>query len=123
MSFTVKLGLAERSRRLSGRFLTGRAGAARLRRTTRFAEELAFLDVPSRVAARLLDLADLLGTPGEGPQIRLNLTQGELASWVAATRESVNKVLLGLRAEGLVEVQGHQITILDRRGLERRVTY
>ena len=95
----------------------------RLRRTTRFAEDLAFLDVQGRVAARLLDLDDRFGASGRGTPVALNLTQGELACWVAASRESVNKVLVGLRTRGLIDVQGHQITILDWRQLEREVRY
>ncbi|NIV38152.1 MAG: helix-turn-helix domain-containing protein, partial [Anaerolineae bacterium] len=47
----------------------------------------------------------------------------ELASWVAASRESVNKALVAFRDQGLIEVEGQRITILDRRGLRRRVLY
>lgn len=92
----------------------------RLRYTTEYAESLALLDVYGRVAAKLLELAERYGVQKEGIQIGLRLTQAELASWVGATRESVNKVLGTLRDQRLIEVQGQRITILDRRGLERR---
>ena len=103
----------------------------RLRYTTTYAESLALLDVYGRVAAKLLELADRYGVQQEGAdrlrpadklrptEIDLHLTQAELASWVGATRESVNKVLGTFRDQRLIEVQGQEITILDRRGLER----
>ena len=53
----------------------------------------------------------------------LHLTQGELATWVAASRESVNKVLSSFREQGLIAMDGQQITILDREGLGDRVLY
>ena len=99
--------------------------SARLRYTTAHAENLSFLDVYGRVAAKLLELADRYGVEkqGEGIEIDLRLTQAELATWVAATRESVNKVLGTYRDHGLIGVDGQRITILDRQGLERRVLY
>jgi len=94
---------------------------ARLRYATRSIEQLAFLDVNSRVAARLLDLAARSATQRGGIEIELNLTQGELATWVAASRESVNKVLAVFRSKGLIAVDGSRITLLDRRRLEQEV--
>lgn len=92
--------------------------SSRLRYTTDCLEHLAFLDVNGRVAAKLLELADRYGLEGEDVEIDLRLTQTELASWVVARRESVNKVLSSLRDQGLVDVEGQRITILDRAGLE-----
>jgi CRP/FNR family cyclic AMP-dependent transcriptional regulator len=97
--------------------------SARLRYTTAYAESLAFLDVYGRVAAKLLELAERYGVQKEGIEIELRLTQAELASWVVASRESVNKALVAFRDQGLIEVEGQRITILDRRGLRRRVLY
>jgi len=95
----------------------------RLRYTTRYVEDLAFLDVNSRVAARLLDLASRRGVQRGGIEIELCLTQAELATWVVASRESVNKVLVTFRARGWIAIDGQEITILDRRQLERQVVY
>lgn len=97
--------------------------SSRLRYTTACLEQQAFLDVNGRVAAKLLELADRYGLPGEGTEIGLRLTQAELASWVSARRESVNKVLGGFREQGLIEVDGQRITILDRDGLESWIRY
>ena len=96
---------------------------ARLRFTTEHAESLAFLDVYGRVAMRLLDLAGRYGTERDGIELDLRLSQSELATWVAATRESVNKVLGTFRDQGLIAVEGQKITILDLEGLERRIMY
>ena len=98
--------------------------AARVRYATAYAENLAFLDVYGRVAAKLLELAERYGLPGpEGVEIDLRLTQGDLASWVAATREFVNKVLGAFRDHGLVKLDGQRIILLDQRGLKKFVAY
>ncbi len=93
----------------------------RMRYATRTIEELAFLDVHRRVAARILDLGRRCGVQQGGIELDLGLTQSELATWVAASRESVNKVLGALRAKGLIAVDGGKITILDQRRLEWEV--
>jgi CRP/FNR family cyclic AMP-dependent transcriptional regulator len=96
---------------------------ARLRYSTSHLESLAFLDVYGRVADKLLELGERYGHQGDGLKIDLRLTQAELATWVAASRESVNKVLSSFREQGLIAVDGQEITVLDRRGLEDRVVY
>lgn len=96
---------------------------ARLRYTTSHLESLAFLDVYGRVAGKLLELGERYGRQGDGVKIDLRLTQAEIATWVAASRESVNKVLSSFRDQGLIAVDGQEIIILDWRGLEDRVVY
>jgi CRP-like cAMP-binding protein len=93
---------------------------ARLRYTTAHAASLAFLDVYGRVAGKLLELADRYGVErGEAVEIGLQLTQAELGSWVAATREHVNRVLGAFRDQGLIRIDGQRITVLDRQRLKR----
>jgi CRP-like cAMP-binding protein len=93
--------------------------SARLRYTTVHAESLAFLDVYGRVASKLLELAERFGVErGEAIEIDLQLTQTELASWVAATREHVNKVLGAFRDQGLIRIEGQRIRVLDRPRLQ-----
>ena len=65
--------------------------AHRLEHATAYAENLAFLDVAGRVAAVLLELADALRHRAGSIEFDLHLTQAELASWVCASREMVNK--------------------------------
>ena len=97
--------------------------SARVRYTTAYAESLAFLDVYGRVASKLLELAERYGAEREGTEIGLHLTQSELATWVGATRESVNKVLGTFRELGLIDIANQRITILDAAGLRKRITY
>jgi CRP/FNR family cyclic AMP-dependent transcriptional regulator len=97
--------------------------SARLRYTTAYVESLAFLKVHDRVAVKLLEWAERYGTEKEGIEIGLQLTQAELAAWVGATRESINKALGHFRDLGLIKLEGQKITILDLRGLEDQVVY
>ncbi len=96
--------------------------ADRLNRLTAFAEHLAFLDVPGRMATVLLELAEHHGVDEGHGEIRLRLTQAELASCCAASRVMVNKVLGIFRDEGLIKLEGQAITILDADGLRRRAS-
>jgi len=93
----------------------------RMRYLSSFIENLAFLDVNGRLASRLLDLADRCGAQADNQEIPLDLTQADLASWVASTRESVNKALNKFRDLGLIQVNGRRITIQDRRGLQKQI--
>ena len=95
--------------------------STRIRYLSGYIESLAFLDVNGRLASRLLNLADCCGAQGDDQEIPLDLTQAELASWVASTRESVNKALNKFRDLGLIQVNGRRITIHDRRGLQKQI--
>lgn len=97
--------------------------SSRVRHATAYAESLAFLDVQSRIASTLLALADRHGIQKHGIEIDLRLTQGDLASYVAATRESVNKALGSLRDQGLVAIDGQTITVIDAQGLQALIQY
>jgi CRP/FNR family transcriptional regulator, cyclic AMP receptor protein len=95
--------------------------ARELRRLTRHVEELHFLDIAGRIAARLADLADEQGTPLEYGELRLDgpITQGDLAAMVGSTRQSVNRFLGHLVADGLIRIEREAIVILDMDGLRR----
>lgn len=93
--------------------------ARTIRRASTRVEDLVFLDVASRVAKSLIDLAELGGTAV--PEIAL--TQDDLASIVGATRVSVNRVLASLESRGLVKVERRRIEILDRDRLRSEVHY
>ena len=95
----------------------------RLRYTTILAESFAFMDAPGRVAAKLLELVDRYGVGVGGNEIELRLTQRELASWVAVSRESVNKVLGAFRDQGIIKIDGGVITIKNRGSLEKLSNY
>lgn len=95
--------------------------AHELRRLTNHVEELHFLDIAGRLAARLTRLADEQGTSRAGGEIRLDgpITQGELAAMVGSTRQSVNKLLGYLVADGLIRIERDAIVIQDLAGLQR----
>jgi CRP/FNR family cyclic AMP-dependent transcriptional regulator len=91
--------------------------AQRLRRLSQRSEDAAFLDVPSRLARSLLDLASRFGEKARAPSreihIALRLSQQELGDLVGATRESVNKHLSDWTRQGILKVQGGRMTISD----------
>lgn len=94
----------------------------RLRDTDEFIEDAIFLDVPGRLAKKLLELANQYGrhTP-IGTVISLRMTQQELATMVGATRESVNKHLRSYRSRGILEIDRQRIIILRPSELQRRI--
>lgn len=99
-----------------------RALSQRLRETDEFIEDAVFLDVPGRVAKKLLELAETYGEPApRGTVIGLRLTQQELAEMVGATRESVNKHLRSYRERGIIDVDRQRIIILQPDALQRRI--
>lgn len=95
--------------------------AARLRATDKVVEDSAFLDIPERVAKKLLALAAAHGRSVEdGTAIDLNLSQQELASMIGATRESVNKALSYFRDRGILSIGRQRITIRRPEALWQR---
>jgi len=100
-----------------------RSLTAKLRRTTDRLEDLIFLDLPARVAKKLIQLARKHGVKtGQGIRIDLPLSQQELAEMVGATRPRVNEQLRRLAREGLIDVDRQTITVLRPGELNRRVT-
>lgn len=90
-----------------------------LRRCTDLVDELALLDIRSRVARRLLRLQEQGGIDkGRYGQDTFNITQQQLANMTGATRESINKHLNALVDERVIRVERGHITILDRARLE-----
>jgi len=93
--------------------------AGELRRLTTHVEELHFLDITGRLAARLARLAQESGTPLPDGSLRLrtNLTQGDLAAMVGCTRQSVNKMLGQFTDDGLIRLERDAIVVTDLEGL------
>ncbi len=91
----------------------------RLRWVSDIVEATAFLDVPRRLALKLLLLADTCGQPVPGgTRIDLKLSQEELGHMVGATRESINKSLRDLLGTGVIAYDAGHIVILRRVELE-----
>lgn len=95
--------------------------ADRLNHLTEFTEHLAFLDVPGRVAAVLLELAGRYGLSEGAISVDLHLTQSEWGSCCVASRVMINRVLGAFRDEGLIRLEGQAVTILDIGGLKRKM--
>ncbi|MFN8520684.1 MAG: Crp/Fnr family transcriptional regulator [Chloroflexota bacterium] len=93
--------------------------AHELRRVTGHVEELHFLDLAGRLAMRLSRLA-ADAAPG-ADQVRLDwpYTQSDLASMIGGTRQSVNKLLSELVADGLVVLEPDAVVIPSVRALVR----
>lgn len=93
--------------------------AAELRRLTTHVEELHFLDITGRLAARLVRLAQDGGTrtPDGSIRLRTSLTQGDLAAMVGCTRQSVNKLLGQFTDDGLLRLERDGIVVIDLDGL------
>jgi CRP-like cAMP-binding protein len=90
--------------------------SGRLRRLSQRSEDAAFLDVPSRLARSLLDLASRFGertSSTTGVYIALKLSQQELGDLVGATRESVNKHLSDWSRQGFLQMHGGRMVISD----------
>ena len=95
--------------------------SSRLRHVTEYAESLAFLDVHGRLARTLLEMSERYGVHKDGIEIDFDLTQADLATMVGATRERVNRALATFRAQGLIELRGRKIVLLDTDRLRQRL--
>lgn len=96
---------------------------ARLRDADRKRVEFSAYDTVARVARRLFELAERFGVETDaGVEIRLPMTQDELAAWTGASRVGVSQALKALRDRGWIETRRRSITILDMEALKRRAT-
>jgi len=98
-----------------------RVVARRLRRTNNMVAELIFTAVPGRVAKALLQLAQRFGSQEAGLlRVTHDLTQEEIAQYVGASRETVNKALADFAQRGWLRLEGKSVLILDPERLARR---
>jgi len=96
-----------------------RVVGGRLRRLVGIIEELSFTTVRHRLASFLLRLAQKEGKRlGEGIQIALPASNQELASQIGTVRELVSRNLSRLQAEGMLQLDGRHVLILDLKALE-----
>jgi CRP-like cAMP-binding protein len=76
-------------------------------------EDFAFLDVASRLAKYLVEIARL-GRP-------LPLTQDDLAAAIGSTRITVNKLLADFERRGLINVERRNVRVLDEAAMLREI--
>ncbi len=92
--------------------------ARELRRLTGHVEELHFLDLAGRLAARLVQLARDVEPAADG-SVALDwpFTQSDLAGMIGGTRQSVNRLLSDLLEQDLVHLERDRLVISDMEAL------
>jgi len=118
------------AREVLGELLRHHPGAAlrlldlvdrRLRAANLQLRDDACLGVQGRLARALLDLRQDNLPEADGHASRLRLRQADLAQWVGATRESVNRWLGRFERGGAIRRSKDHITVLDRERLRREL--
>ena len=93
---------------------------SRVRLSDQLIQALATLDVNGRVARHLLAFAEKYGREKDGvTQIRITLTQGDIADLVGASRKRVNQAIVLFKEQGLIDDVDGRIAIKDSEGLAR----
>ena len=95
--------------------------AERVVRVSELVEDVQFLNLPVRLAKKLVLFADRYGRDAEGGAVRidLKLSQEEWGDLVGTTRESVNKQMRAWGDEGLIRIDAGYVTLLKREAIER----
>ena len=76
------------------------------------------LDVPSRVARYVFQRALQTGQPSsQGLEVELGMKKGELAMALGTVPETLSRAFAKLKEDGVLEVHGSKITVLDVRAL------
>ncbi len=98
--------------------------STRLRGADDVISDCVFLDIPARVAKKLVELSETFGHDVEdGVEIDLRLRQQELASMVGTTRESVNRALSLLESSGAIRLDRQKITVLKLKLLRETTSF
>ena len=106
------MGLIERNPRFALNLIISLS--LMLRRFARQIEELSFAEVPARLAAYLLDRTEGKATTFQGKTyFELGMKKGELASHLGTVSETLSRTFRKLREEGIAEVEGSNVAILD----------
>jgi CRP-like cAMP-binding protein len=76
-------------------------------------------DMSARVASRILSVARSFGRPGDdGIELSIALSQTELAAMVGGARQTVNKVIMQFRRDGLLSIRNGRLVIHSTRALK-----
>lgn len=89
--------------------------ARRLRTFVNQVTQLSLKEVPSRLAAYLLLMAD----SGEAETVNLDMSKGQVAAYLGTIQETLSRAFRRLEEQGLITVNGRSIVLRDRPGLER----
>jgi CRP/FNR family transcriptional regulator, cyclic AMP receptor protein len=95
--------------------------SSRVRLSDQLIQALATLDVNGRVARQLLAFAEKYGREKDGAtQIRIVLTQSDIADLVGASRKRVNQAIVLFKERGLIDTDAEgRIAIKNGEGLAR----
>ena len=95
--------------------------SARVRLSDQLIQALATLDVNGRVARQLLAFAEKYGREKDSAtQIRIVLTQSDIADLVGASRKRVNQTMVLFKEQGLIDTDTEgRIAVKDSEGLAR----
>jgi CRP/FNR family transcriptional regulator len=105
-------GLIDSDPELRRALLASLAGA--IRRLTGHVEDLHFLDLPARLASRILRLAaEEPAAPNREVRIPWPYTQSEVAGMIGGSRQSVNRLLADLADEGIVRIEKEELIVSD----------
>jgi CRP-like cAMP-binding protein len=112
------MGLLERNPRFSLNLIISLSLS--LRRFARQIEELSFAEVPARLAAYLIELAERKSTSFQGKTyLDLDMKKGELASRLGTVSETLSRSFKKLKDEGVIEVDGSRVIIHSVEQLKR----
>jgi len=87
----------------------------RLRRFANQIENLSLKEVPARLAGYLIYLS---GEQNNPDKVVLEISKGQLASLLGTIPETLSRIFAKMSEEGLIKVNGKEIDLLDRDGLE-----
>lgn len=91
----------------------------RLRRANELAADIAFYDLPMRLAKTILRLAKGSANTPAGMKKKLSCSQLELANMIGASRENVNRCLNDWQRRGIVNLEDGWIFLVMPDGLEK----
>lgn len=112
------MGLLERNPRFSLNLIISLS--LLLRRFARQIEELSFAEVPNRLAAYLIELAERKSTSYQGKcYIDLEMKKGELASRLGTVSETLSRAFRKLKEDNILEVDGSRVIIIDMQALAK----
>jgi CRP/FNR family cyclic AMP-dependent transcriptional regulator len=97
--------------------------ARRLRRADQTSQDLVFFDAPTRLARRLLQLAEEHGEhegDGESVRIAVKVTQEEVAQMIGVTRASANRLIASFAGRGWIDWNDGYPVLLQPENLMRR---
>ncbi|MCR9059124.1 MAG: Crp/Fnr family transcriptional regulator [Rhodobacteraceae bacterium] len=91
----------------------------RVRRSDERMIEIAFLELPVRLARLLLRLTEAAPGSADRPLKKLSQSQSELAGMTGNTRENVNRCLRKWQKAELIELRDGWLILEDRQALEK----